>query len=613
TGIERIARQSRSHKEASEPITIQTLDAFHHSFYDNKPINLAERNIYRFLCNSILKEGSNFLIHQKNRYSIYTVDKTTNTYPTLSPQAKAYLAASSVLFLGAIVTFLTPSKMDDFYGVAVLLLIGVGFYYADKYTYYRLLHYITSVNITIAQDCKNPQKMTLSVSDILTDSVRTFNESQQKHISYKRKIDEMVRFDSITVVRSGDQVFVFNALEKEILIRATEKIRSIHPHCNGALLVGKSRLYRLKLTSLNFHSSVSSIVKEKSYQKKITCVASSANSDCIAISFNDNTLKVITWKKPHEVAQTSILRSSAPSAMESAEARARAEALARSAAAANPPPSSSGPAGWLTGEFEDIQGLKKSEISGGTDCKIYSVERTTDKVVFKGYSVKLAQGQQENVIIEKSLWEKLNHPNIVKFIGLAFTAKRTGFLLEYLPENLVERYNRAPLCDQDRICVLTDICKGLHYLHTLSSPIIHRDIRGTNVLLTADGKAKLTDLGLSRTLHNMATEHHSTVTHSTDWCAPETWSNISSVSTDIYSVGMTLLEITKGGPPFGEYPPSDPSRNMIIHRRITQGDIPSLPAGDIFTAIYKKCTEIDPNDRYASAEALRVAVEQLKS
>ncbi|MCB1118264.1 MAG: serine/threonine protein kinase, partial [Chlamydiia bacterium] len=281
------------------------------------------------------------------------------------------------------------------------------------------------------------------------------------------------------------------------------------------------------------------------------------------------------------------------------------------AAAANPSaltPSSSS-SSWLTGTFEDIDSVERTKIADGSFCKIYKLQRNREMIAFKAYPASLSDRHQPGVMNEKSLWEKLEHPNIVKFIGLARTAKRVGFLMEYLPENLVARYTRAPLSDAERIRVLTDVCQGLDYLHKHS--ILHRDIRGTNILLTEMEQAKLTDFGLSRTLRDVASEHFSVVNHSTDWCAPETWQDINSVATDIYSIGMTLLEMTLRKNPFSEYSPLDPGRTRHIFQRITQDNIPCLPFGDLFKPIYEKCTKLDPNDRYQSAAAVSEALTKL--
>lgn len=97
------------------------------------------------------------------------------------------------------------------------------------------------------------------------------------------------------------------------------------------------------------------------------------------------------------------------------------------------------------------------------------------------------------------LLSKLNHPNIVHFMGVCVTDDNVKLVMEYLPMSLtscLEEYNNFPLpC---KFSVLRDACLGLEYLHTRCPPLIHRDISANNIMLTADLKAKLVDIGSAR-------------------------------------------------------------------------------------------------------------------
>lgn len=99
---------------------------------------------------------------------------------------------------------------------------------------------------------------------------------------------------------------------------------------------------------------------------------------------------------------------------------------------------------------------------------------------------------------ELELMVRCRHPNVVQFLG--WIDDPFVIVMEYLPQGDLRGYwqsHRLPVAHKTRICI--DVLRGLAYLHNRKpSSIIHRDIKPTNVLMTASGVAKITDFGLSR-------------------------------------------------------------------------------------------------------------------
>ena len=105
---------------------------------------------------------------------------------------------------------------------------------------------------------------------------------------------------------------------------------------------------------------------------------------------------------------------------------------------------------------------------------------------------------------ECRLLSQVRHPNIVQFLGVYFQQGMQApiLIMEFLPTNLtscIERYGILP--KEISYSILHDMALGLCYLHSQTSPIIHRDLSSNNVLLTPNMTAKISDLGVARILN----------------------------------------------------------------------------------------------------------------
>ena len=153
---------------------------------------------------------------------------------------------------------------------------------------------------------------------------------------------------------------------------------------------------------------------------------------------------------------------------------------------------------------------------------------------------------------------------------------------------------------------------GLTDLH--NGNIIHRDVKGCNVLLTSEGRAKLADFGVSATLS--ATAKRRTTIGTPLWMAPEVITNEAySVEADIWSLGITCIELAQGNPPLSHM---SPFRAMFY---IPKRDPPRLSSpqdySTQFSNFLKRCLIKDPSKRsnanvLLSDPFVRVQVEELK-
>ena len=117
----------------------------------------------------------------------------------------------------------------------------------------------------------------------------------------------------------------------------------------------------------------------------------------------------------------------------------------------------------------------------------------------------LYEGQVDNLVRrfeeECRLLSQLRHPHIVQFLGIYFEVDTNApvLVMEFLPTTLTQCLDRYGVMPEEINCsILQDVAVGLRYLHDRRDPIIHRDLSANNVLLTADMRAKISDLGVAK-------------------------------------------------------------------------------------------------------------------
>ncbi|KAL5759571.1 hypothetical protein ACOSQ2_018409 [Xanthoceras sorbifolium] len=152
---------------------------------------------------------------------------------------------------------------------------------------------------------------------------------------------------------------------------------------------------------------------------------------------------------------------------------------------------------------------------------------------------------------EMTILGRLNHPNLVKLIGYCSEGEHRILVYEYVTKGSLEAHLFGE-CNTElnwsrRIKIALGAARGLEYLHTYGSPIIHRDVKASNVLLDNDFNAKLSDFGLAK-FGPIDKSHLSTrILGTRGYIAPEyIATGHLTLKTDIYSFGVVLLEILSG-------------------------------------------------------------------
>jgi tRNA A-37 threonylcarbamoyl transferase component Bud32 len=146
---------------------------------------------------------------------------------------------------------------------------------------------------------------------------------------------------------------------------------------------------------------------------------------------------------------------------------------------------------------------------------------------------------------------KLSHPNVVSVIDAGEDGGYPYIVFEYVKgETLKQRIARVGALDvQDAIAYAIEVARGLSVAHARN--MVHRDIKPQNVLIDEEGRAKLTDFGISRQLEQDGVTATGRVLGTTDYVAPEqAMGHGVDPRSDVYSLGVVLYEMLVGQVPF---------------------------------------------------------------
>jgi tRNA A-37 threonylcarbamoyl transferase component Bud32 len=205
---------------------------------------------------------------------------------------------------------------------------------------------------------------------------------------------------------------------------------------------------------------------------------------------------------------------------------------------------------------------------------------------------------------------QLQHPNIVTVIDRGEEAGRQYIVFEFIDgENLKELVVRKGRLDlRDALEVALEVAHGLAFAH--DHGLVHRDVKPQNVLLNGDGRAKVTDFGIARSLDvDHGVTQTGTILGTSNYIAPEQASGQPvDAQTDVYSLGVVLYEMLTGEPPFpGESFVAvamkhiqEPAPNVLDVR----GDVPLRAAEMIDRALEK-----DPEHRFPTMAAFAAEIE----
>ncbi|KAF8027408.1 hypothetical protein BT93_E0341 [Corymbia citriodora subsp. variegata] len=222
--------------------------------------------------------------------------------------------------------------------------------------------------------------------------------------------------------------------------------------------------------------------------------------------------------------------------------------------------------GESIGSHDTSSSKSDSELSYMVDCEIHwedlqlgeEIGQGSYAVVYQGLwkgsdvAIKVYVGNEysENTLQdykkEIKIMKRLRHPNVLLFMGAVYSKERPAIVTEFMPRGSLFKTlhkNNQVLDTRHRLRMALDVARGMNYLHHRNPPIVHRDLKSSNLLVDKNWTVKVGDFGLSR-LKNATLLTAKSGRGTPQWMAPEVLRNEpSDEKSDVYSFGVILWEL----------------------------------------------------------------------
>ncbi|MFR8318562.1 MAG: Stk1 family PASTA domain-containing Ser/Thr kinase [Catenibacillus sp.] len=250
-----------------------------------------------------------------------------------------------------------------------------------------------------------------------------------------------------------------------------------------------------------------------------------------------------------------------------------------------------------SGGMADVYKAKDHKLNRLVAVKVLKQEFSTDATFVKKFRV------------EAQSAAGLSHPNIVNVYDVGEVEGIHFIVMELVQGITLKKYieMKGKLDIKEALNISVQIASGLQAAH--DNRIIHRDIKPQNIIMSRDGKVKVTDFGIAKVADS--TTVTTNAAGSVHYISPEqARGGYSDAKSDIYSLGITMYEMVTGRVPF------DGETNVAVALLHIQGEMvpprklePSIPRS--FEKIILKCTQKKPDRRYASARDLIADLRQV--
>ena len=253
-----------------------------------------------------------------------------------------------------------------------------------------------------------------------------------------------------------------------------------------------------------------------------------------------------------------------------------------------------------------------SKIGQGGMSHVYLARRESDgeQIVLKILNARPADDPElfQRFAQEYMLISSAQHNNVVKIYDYGFTDAYAFIAMEYMPKGTLKDAIDAGLSERQALSVMAQLAGGLRELHARG--IIHRDLKPANIMVRDDGTMAIADFGIAKKLQADAEQTlHGELFGTPYYLAPELIEGLpASERSDLYSLGIMFYEMLTGSKPF---------QAEAISELVTQhlrAPVPRLPQtlADCQSVLDRLLAK-NPGERYADADALLVAIDELWS
>lgn len=245
-------------------------------------------------------------------------------------------------------------------------------------------------------------------------------------------------------------------------------------------------------------------------------------------------------------------------------------------------------------------------IGEGGMSKVYLA---MDKRLNKSWAVKeiekKAKDRNNEIVVQSAIAEanmikQLDNPAIVRIVDIIDNGNVIYIIEDFVEGETLEALLEADGAQPEELVVEwgKQLCEAFDYLHTRTPPIIYRDMKPANVMLTPEGKLRVIDFGIAREYkeHNLK---DTTSLGTRGYAPPEQFGGKTDARSDIYSLGVTLFQLVTG---------RDPCLASTELKPVRQID-PKLSEG--IETIIQKCVQHDPANRYQSCVELLYDLEHI--
>lgn len=257
--------------------------------------------------------------------------------------------------------------------------------------------------------------------------------------------------------------------------------------------------------------------------------------------------------------------------------------------------------------YEDIEDI--GTIGSGAFGVIWLVKfRGSQLLASKRIRSDQVTKQRTQAFIEEiKMVAPFDHPNIVRLVGCAWTIESDlQALFEYMENGDLRDYlvdpNSPRHWSQELLQLAVDIIEALVYVHSFTPPLVHRDLKSRNVLLSGEMKAKVTDFGASR--YKSSDDTMTAAVGTGRWLAPEVISGSGTYdqSVDVFSFGVVLSEMDTHSIPYDDIRSANGSKlnDIAILQLVATGQLrPTFGAGcpPELRMLAQRCLAQNPADR----------------